>query len=569
MYRILTLSALAALALGACKPTPRTAIARQNPAGQQQQAPDEKPAPPAPPEDKTPPTPAAPEPSPAPPPTPAPEAAPIAASLLTVSSTQQDFNRLRPWEKEQSSTHEYTGVYLGEGKVLTLGKAAHAATYVEISLPDGSRRVPAHVLHYDADLNLALLAPVHGEDTSLFDSRHPLALGEPLKLGDEAEVDTLVRGIIPVRIALQAVSNEVAEVSPLLDMPRMALRASHPLPEGSFNGLPVLREGKLVGLSSGGNRETQALYCINAELIARFLKGAESGQTGCPIIGIRFTQLDDPVLRAYLRQGTTQGGLYVSEVAMGGAAEQAGLREGDVVLAIDGLALDSQGRCMHPLYGALDAGAVLSSLKPMGETLTLTISREGEQQQLSVLLNADAVNKGIPAAPTAPGVQPRYVMWGGLLFQPMTQDYIIALMSRANGMLPVPFMEVDRREKEFREKGVTELVMLTEVIPTPATLSYESVRYCLVEAVNGKPVHNFAEFVHLLDEPTEDGLVSLRLNKAPYTIYVDRRMAEACNSTLRRSAIQQLRQLGTEPAAPATSTEPAAAPEPPAPQPKG
>ncbi len=564
MYRILTLSALAALALGACKPTPRTALAQQNPTGQKQQAADEQtdsPATPPATEPLTPTTPATPTepPESAPATAPVPEASPVAASLLTVSSTRQDFSRLRPWEKEESSTSEFTGIYLGEGNVLTLGTAARAATYVELSLPDGSRSVPAHVLRYDADLNLALLAPVHGEDASLFESRRPLALGEPLKLGDTAEVDALVRGIIPVRIPLLAVNNEVADIHPLLDMPRISLRAAQPLPEGSLNGLPVLREGKLVGIGSGGNRETQELFCINAELISRFLNQAAGTPAGCPIMGIRFTQLDDPVLRAYLKLGTTQGGLYVSEVAMGSAAEQAGLREGDVVLAIEGLPLDAQGRCVHPLYGSLDAGAVLSSLKPMGETLTLTISRSGEQQSLSVPLNADALHKGIPAAPTPAGTQPRYVVWGGLLFQPMTQDVIVALMSRSNGTLPVQFMEVDRREKELREKGVTELVMLTQVIPTPATLSYESVRYCLVEAVNGKPVHSFAEFVHLLDEPTPDGLVSFSLNKAPYTIYVDRQVAEACNSTLRRSALQQLRQLGDEaaaaaPAAPATET---------------
>ncbi len=555
MYRILIFPALAALALTACKPTPRTAIARQRPA-QEQPAQEEKTPAPAEPATEAPGTPAptTPPTTPEPPEAATPEQE-VAASLLTVSSTQQDYNRLRPWEKQADSTSQYYAVYLGGGKVLTVGNAARAATYVEISLPDGSRSVPARVLRYDADLSLALLAPVHEKDLSLFETRKPLELGGALKLGDEAAFDDLVGGLIPVRIPLRAESCEVAKVSALLNMPRLALRAAQPIPEGSVLGLPILREGKLVGLSSGSQRDTQTLYCINGELLGRFLAAADGEYASCPMIGIDFTGLNDPVFRSYLKLGEAQGGIYINEVYLGGAAEQAGLRVGDVVTAIDGLPIDTQGRCQHPLYGAIDARAVLRSLRPAGEVLTLSTSRDGEQQQITVPLNREALEKHLLGTGELPGTQPRYVMWGGLLFQPMTQDYVLALMQRAKGSLPVQFLEAEARKEEFREKGVSELVMLTQVIPTPATLSYDGVGYCLVESVNGKPVHNFAEFVRLLDEATPDGLVALGLNKAPYTIYVDRRVAEAANSSIRRSAIQQLRNLGAE-AAPAEVAEP-------------
>ncbi len=548
MYRLLMLSALAGLAFTACKPTPRTAIAKQRPA-QEQQAAEET-------------TPGAAAPTPEAPPPPAEPAAAVpqevAASLLTVSSTRQDFSRVRPWEKEKVSGMTLTGVYLGEGRVLTVGSAAAAATYVEIALPDGSRSVPARVLRHDRDLNLALLTPVHEEDMTLFESRRSLTLGEPLKPGDSAVLDSLVRGIIPRRSALQAESNEVAKVSPRVQMPRLTLRSAQPLPQGNLHGLPILRDGKLVGLATGGNAETQSLHCINAELMARFLAGADGEQASCPVVGIEFTGLDDPVFRAYLKLAEAQGGVYVRKVYPGSAAEQAGIREGDVVTAIDGLAVDTQGRCPHPLYGAIRAEAVLHSLKPMGESLTLSISRDGEKLELSVPLDRKVLEQQLPGRLDPPGIQPRYVMWGGLLFQPMTLDYMAELLSRTKGSLPVQFLEVEDREKEFREKGVTELVMLTQIIPTPATLSYDDVGFCLVESVNGKPVLNFAEFVRLLDEPTADGLVAIGLNKAPYTIYVDRRMAEACNTAIRRNAIQQLRNLGED-----ATAEPAPEPAPP------
>ncbi len=561
MYRILMLSAAAAFALTACKPTPRTANAKARPAQQSEQAPTAPTAPAASPAPAGAEVPQAPEATQAPLPQ-----QEVAASILAITSTRQDFSRLRPWEKENNSTAGFMGVYLGEGRVLTVGNAARAATYVEISLPDGSRSVPARVQRYDSDLNLALLTPVHEADASLFDSRKPLQLGEALTLGDTAELDALVRGMQPVRIALLAESSEVTQLHPLLSMPRLSLRAAQPVPEGSMLGLPILREGKLAGLSSGGNRDTQSIFCINAELIARFLRGEDGEHATSPMAGIDTTHVNDPVLRAYLKLPEGQGGIYVNEVYPGSAAEQAGLRVGDVITSIDELAIDTRGRCLHPLYGAIDAKAVLRSWKPVGDTMQLAVSRDGEKLQLELALNREVFKNHLLGATDAPGTQPRYAMWGGLLFQPMTQDFMMAFAKRTKSAIPVPFREAESREKEWREKGVTELVMLTLVIPTPATLSYDDMGCCLVESVNGKTVHNFAEFVQLLDEPTPDGLVAFGLNKAPYSIYVDRRTAEAANSAIRRGAIQQLRNLGQDapaaaPAAEADAPAPDAAPE--------
>ncbi len=529
MHRFLMLSALSALVLSACKPTPRTALSKPQPLRVEEVAtPTEPPAPPVE--------------SPAP----AESASDIAASLLTISSTRQDYNRLRPWEKNNSSSSNFVGAYMGNGRVLTVGSAAQAATYLEICLPDDSRRVPARVLRYDRDLNLALLVPVHEEDNSIFDGRKALEAGAPLHPGDEAALDTLVRGTFPVRTPLLAESGEVADVHtlPQLTMPRIALRSATPLPEGPLGGIPVLRDGKLVGISTGGNREGQVLHCINAELISRFLAGEDGEYASCPLIGIETADMDDPVFRAYLQLERTQGGLYVNDVSPGSSAERAGLRAGDVITAVDGLSIDTQGRCQHPLYGAISARAAMSSLKPVGDTLNLSISRNGSQQQLELPLRRLELEGGLPGTLDAPGVQPRYILWGGLLFQPLTQDLFAELGRRLKNAVPVSLIEVSSRGREYMGNGVTELVALTQIIPTPATLSYESAGLSLVEKVNGKPVRDFAEFARLLDEPTEDGIVELSLNKAPYTLYIDRRIAEAADSALRRGGILQLRWLG-------------------------
>lgn len=508
--RLLTL-ACAALLL-ACKPTPRTAVEpRKAPAPAQQ--------------------PAAPEPEPPQP------AAVQPVGLLEVSVTRQDFNRLRPWEKLNTNNAHSMGIYLGNGRVLTLGSTARAATYAELSLPDQTRRAPARIIKYDAELNLALLTVEHPEDAAIFDGLPELPIGEPLALGAQAELCALVRGQEPVRIPVEAESAEDEEDATL---PMLTLRAAKPLPQGRSGGLPILSGGKLAALVAEYSPRELSLTCINAEFIRRFLD--ENAGDSVPVLGLTFTRLDDPVFSKFLKLDPQQGGIYISKALPGGAAAAAGVREGDVLLSIDGLPLDKLGRARHPLYGLLDARHIIRSLKPVGQQLTLRLSRNGEPLELTLTLNRDAVEKSLLAR-EKDGVPPRYIVWGGLLFQPLTDTYMTTLRNSARS-LPLPFLEVKDRAEQLQAEGLSELVALTLVVPTPATLGYDSLGFSVVEQVNGRRVTSFAQFAELLDAPTEDGITELTINRPPYRLYLDRQAVENSNDTLRRRAIPRLRQMG-------------------------
>lgn len=520
MRREIWFPIMGCMLLLACKPTPRTATekSKSDPPAEQVATPetgDTKPGQAD---------------------TPQPQAE-TAVGLLYVGSTRQDFNRIRPWEKKNTNTGHFMGVYLGGGRVLTVGKAARAATYVELSLPDHTRTVPARVLKYDEDLNLALLTVEHEQDASIFDHMPEHALGEPLSIGGKAELWTMINGVIPMHVAV-----EVESADEEGGMPRLNLRSLKPLPSGMSDGLPVLQEGRLVALVDDYDTSEQALQCVNAELIRRFMEEKPESELGAPILGISCTHLDDPVFSKYLKLNPEQGGIYVSELQPAGAAAQAGIRKGDVVVAIENLPLDKLGRCEHPLYGLLDAAVVIRCLKPMGESISLTISRDGKEQTISVPLNRNAVEKSL-FPPEKPGVPPRYIMWGGLLFQPLTDTYLTELRKQSNS-LPLPFLEAQDQEEKLAAEGRHELVALTLVIPTPATLGYDALGFCVVEKVNGTPVTSFAQFAELLDAPTADGIITLTINRPPYNIYLDRQAVESSNDAIRRRAIPRLRQMG-------------------------
>lgn len=467
---------------------------------------------------------------------------PVAISpigLVEVTVTRQRFNHLRPWEKTNENTAHAMGVYLGNGRVLTLGRMANYATYVEMSLPDQSRTAAARVVKYDDELGLALLTVEHAEDAAIFEGMPELPVGAPLSIDSQAEVRALVRGMEQVNVALEV---ESADEENDAFLPRLEMRAAKPLPQGLSVGLPVLKDGALVALVEDYTPRNLSLSCINAEFISRFLNESSTAGDSVPVLGLQFTELNDPVFSKYLKLDPRQGGVYVSKVLPGSAAQAAGVREGDVLLAIDGLPLDKLGRCRHPLYGLLGARQVIRSLKPVGQQLELSISRDGQERRVTLPLNRDALDNALFGV-EKPGTAPRYIMWGGLLFQPLTETYLRELQNSADN-LPLSFLVVKDRAGELQDSGVREVVALTLVIPTPATLGYDTLGFCVVEQVNGQRVTSFSQFEELLDAPTQDGIIELTINRAPYRIYLDRQTVESSNDAIRRRAIPMLRRMG-------------------------
>lgn len=558
---------LGATLICSCEPTPRTAVPAKDSEKKKvvqvtEAQPEPTPAPePAPtPEPVVVPTPepvvvpepepvVVPEPDPEPEPEPAPEPEPVVQTdadllqenptraLLRVRSSQQDYTILRPWQKDNVNNMELMGVYLGDGLVLTAGQAAKSATYLELSLPNSAKTVPAKVVSYDPDIQLALISVLNEKDASIFADRIALPLGDALRIGDKAEYWGSISGTDPLRIPVNTKAGTTTDL-----MPRLMLQSPQSLPKEETFGYPIVRDGALVALCAGFNKDQQSFIAINGELIKRFIESEHRTAHSVPTLGISIAPVDDPVMSRYLQLAAGEAGVYLSEVSTIGAAQRAGLQKEDVILAINDYDIDNQGMVQHPLYGRIDVRALIRSLLPLGESLTMRIRRKGEAMRVEVPLDREASDKQlIPDMQV--GEIPRYLIHGGLLFQPLSSTYLLALQNAANGTLPEEFLTLSAREDELLEKSYEELTALTFVIPSPAVLAYEKLAYCLVEQVNGKKVHNFEELARLLDEPTADGITSIGLNKPPYTIYLKQKDAQVSNDIIRRSAIPRLRQM--------------------------
>jgi serine protease Do len=99
----------------------------------------------------------------------------------------------------------------------------------------------------------------------------------------------------------------------------------------------------------------------------------QKGYFAHPYIGITYQPIAPDIANAY--NLPVQWGAYVSTVASGSPASQAGLQEGDIITKVGDLAIDQNHSYLNTLY----------TYKP-GDQVTLTVVRNGQTAQLQITL---------------------------------------------------------------------------------------------------------------------------------------------------------------------------------------
>ncbi len=153
------------------------------------------------------------------------------------------------------------------------------------------------------------------------------------------------------------------------------------------SGGPLLdAAGQVIGINTAiATNSTGIGFAIPIDIARPIMEQALAGEKlARPYVGIRYVQIDLKLQKekslsvdhgALIEPTTDTAGATLPAIAPGSPAEKAGLKAGDIVLAIEGTTVDSE----HPL------DALLTSYAP-GQSVHLTILRDGKQTDVSVTL---------------------------------------------------------------------------------------------------------------------------------------------------------------------------------------
>lgn len=479
----------------------------------------------------------------------------LLVSVVRINVTQQDWNQWQPWEKEPPRQRRGLAAIIAPGKVLTTAEFTFNATYLEFESADGTRFLPAKVLVRDDESNLALLGaadPEKGEE--FFAGTTPIEVAEPSSLGDSLQILQLEANGLPLLTpgTLQSVDVH-GSFLPGQSFLTYLVKASMQSAASSYT-LPVLRDGKLSGVLVSYDSKDQICDVASTDVISRFLEAASTKPyQGFPSLGVQVAMTEDNSFRAWLKLADEQGGLYVQNVREGSAAAGAGILEGDVILEVDGQAIDRRGYYHHSHYGTLSWVHLVRGQKAVGDTLTLTVLRDGETLEVdATLTRVDPTDKLVPDYLF--DQQPHYLVKGGLIFQELTREILQRYGKEWTSRAPLKLLDA-YENPEAHQDSMDRVVFLSSVIPTPATVGYERLRNLIVKKVNGIDIRNMAD-LHRAFESRTGELHSIEFIDEHIVVYLDDRISGMVDAQLLQRGLSKLANVGkTEAEAPSAQDE--------------
>jgi serine protease DegS len=253
------------------------------------------------------------------------------------------FGEYKPRYRQRIERTLGSGVIVDEaGHIVTNHHVIANADSIRVQLKDG-RIAEARIVGRDPDTDLAVLkidlkslpVAVFGRSDQLKVGDVVLAIGNPLGLSQ-----TVTHGIV------SAVSRQQLGVAPLEDF----IQTDAPINFGNSGGALVDSSGELVGLNTAIVAKNLGVDGIGFAIPVSMVRGVLAeiiahGRVVRGWLGIVPEDLSDEQARQF---GLSSGGVVIENLYVGSPAYQAGVQQGDVLLAIDGVsprsAQDALGR---------------------------------------------------------------------------------------------------------------------------------------------------------------------------------------------------------------------------------
>jgi Do/DeqQ family serine protease len=260
-------------------------------------------------------------------------------------------------------------IFNKDGYILTNNHVIQGADAIQVSLRDG-RTATAKVIGTDPDTDLAVLKVdlTNLPTITMGDSDHVrvgdvvLAIGNPFGVGQ-----TVTMGIISAtgrdKLGLNTFEN--------------FLQTDAAINPGNSGGALVDSDGNLIGINSAIFSRSGGSQGIGFAIPSNMAKNVmaqilEYGHPRRGWLGIEAHAVT-PSLAKMLNLNKVEG-VVVAAVLRDGPAHRAGIKPGDVIIAIDG----------KPISNGRDALIAISRHKP-GEAVKLTILRDNKQQTITAV----------------------------------------------------------------------------------------------------------------------------------------------------------------------------------------
>lgn len=279
-----------------------------------------------------------------------------------------------------------TGIVISEdGYILTNKHVISEARSVQVVMSDGTRYSDVTVVGSDPLNDIAFLKVKNVSDlkvATLGDSgamrvgQDVIAIGNSLGQYQNTVTSGIVSGLgRPVTAASSELNSRVESLTDLL-------QTDAAINPGNSGGPLINSAGQVVGINTAIAADAQGIgFAIPINAAKGMIRGViANGRAEKAYLGVQYIAIT-PDVRTEYKLSVDQGALVRSgsgsAVESNGPADEAGIKDGDIITKVNEKSVGNQG----------GLGSLVAEFMP-GEKVTLTIIRDGKEQQKTLTLGA-------------------------------------------------------------------------------------------------------------------------------------------------------------------------------------
>ena len=403
-----------------------------------------------------------------------------------------------PWRSNPVAASSGSGFVIDGERVMTNAHVVSWAKQIVLRRFQDPRPWQAQVEHISHECDLAVLKVT---EPGFFDGLDPLPIGELPKVRSTVVTCGYPSGGEQISYTSGVVSRiELQNYVHIGNKAFLSVQTDAAINPGNSGG-PVFQDDKVAGVAFMGipGLENTGFF-IPPAVINHFLEDISDGRNdGFPKAGIRIVSLQNPAFRRYLGLDPTGDGARIDSLS--DYAQKAGLlKKDDVVLEVNGSRVGSDGTILldgNRVY----CTAVLQSAQK-GQQLKMKLWRERKEIEVAVPMDIhlEDANTG-----NLYDSLPRYFVYAGLVFTPLTLDYVKTFGRNWRGVANLEMVyELYYQRNEKPEKVRPEPIVLAATMAHPVNADLRLVNRAMIDEINGRRIESLEDVIAAFKDNPKD-----------------------------------------------------------------
>jgi len=452
----------------------------------------------------------------------------LSASVVKIFTVSVKPNYYQPWQMRTQKFSTGSGVIIKDNFILTAAHVVSNGVFLEVKKSSNPTKFIAHVKWISHDADLALLEV---EDKSFFDNTEPIGLGTLPHRQDGVAVYGYPQGGNEISITQGIISRIEQTVYVHSDFDLLSLQIDAAINPGNSGGPVFDQEGNIIGIAMQSLSSADNIgYLVPTPIIKHFLDDIKDGSyDGFPDDGLYIQGMENTSLKAYYKMKDRHGVLITHVVPK--SSSDTYLKKDDVLLQIDGIDISDDATVLMEGNGRVAANYLIRS-HHINEDFEVTILRDGEEMRLKI-----PSKPLVSLIPFEHDQLPKYYVFGGLVFMPLTKNYLFEWGRNWVQKAPIRFIDIVKNAN-FPTQERTELVFVQSILADRENAGYE-ISHALV---NGVKIDSFSTLVQTL-EKTQTSDVQIFLQGGSKIILNKEKAQEANARLLKRYGIKHASNL--------------------------